>query len=151
MVMVAVSGREDDHHPTLNSLQMKIVAAFASLVLAASSVLAIDCEPYNGSPTGIILPTAGTNVTAGVPFDFAFCSDAYFKTSTRQIQIGFEQSNGNLHLLAYDVRLAGYEQKLTFQNGQFGTGRLVVYETQNGYYNRYNFGKSSVQLQLKRK
>ncbi|KAK0536493.1 hypothetical protein OC842_001983 [Tilletia horrida] len=104
----------------------------------------ITCEPANGSPTGIILPTAGTKVRAGVPFEFAFCSGAYFKTRSLQLLVGFDNGKGAVNLLAYNVSPGQYHQNLTFNATQAGTGNLV-------YYTRYGLFRYNVQLNVSKK
>ncbi|KAK0541770.1 hypothetical protein OC844_007972 [Tilletia horrida] len=100
----------------------------------------ITCEPANGSPTGIILPTAGTKVRAGVPFEFG----AYFKTRSLQLLVGFDNGKGAVNLLAYNVSPGQYHQNLTFNATQAGTGNLV-------YYTRYGLFRYNVQLNVSKK
>ncbi|KAE8214468.1 hypothetical protein CF327_g2104 [Tilletia walkeri] len=112
-------------------------AAQALAPLGRADVPYPRCQPYEGyyasGPTGILLPTPGTQVTPGVPFQFAFCSDAYFKTSTRQIQVGFQDTEGRIHLIGTNVGPGGYYGTFTFTRAQAGTGYLVVFESQNAY------------------
>ncbi|KAE8223730.1 hypothetical protein CF319_g3281 [Tilletia indica] len=114
-----------------------------------------ECRPYYTdsppTPTGILLPVEGTEVTPGVPFDFAFCSSAYFKTSTRQLQVGFKDAEGRIHLLATNVRPGNYYRTLTFTRAQAGTGYLVVFENQNAYSSQYSGTIFGVQLKVVQK
>ncbi|KAL9935447.1 hypothetical protein V8E36_005795 [Tilletia maclaganii] len=140
---------------------MQFLAILSSLVLTATSALALSVQPTientdpvlralracqaPSSATGIIRPKANATLTATKPFLFSFCSPTYFKTSSNQILVGFESPYDSTaaNLISINLKPGQYTQNLTFYNGDVSAGarKLVVYEVQNGYYNSYNFVK----------
>ncbi|KAE8213358.1 hypothetical protein CF327_g3088 [Tilletia walkeri] len=141
---------------------MRFLAIITTLTLAASSAFALHptaentdpvtrslsslpiCQPPS-SQTGIIRPKANATLHAGKPFLFSFCSPTYYKTSSKEILVGFENDGGDsAYLLSIIVSPSNYTQKLTFSESEGvspGAQNLVVYEVQNGYYDRYHFVK----------
>ncbi|KAE8214465.1 hypothetical protein CF327_g2103 [Tilletia walkeri] len=140
---------------------MRFLAIITTLTLAASSAFALHpttentdpvtralsslpaCQPPS-SKTGIIRPKVNATLYTEKPFLFSFCSPTYFKTSSKEILVGFENDGGDsANLVAINVSPSGYTQNLTFFSSEVSAGarKLVVYEVQNGYYNRYNFVK----------
>ncbi|KAK0527409.1 hypothetical protein OC834_004435 [Tilletia horrida] len=139
---------------------MRTATILATLALAATSAFAQPtaentdpvaralpaCQPPS-SATGIIRPKTNATITTGKPFLFSFCSPTYFKTSSKEILVGFEDPFGNggdgANLIAVNLTPGQYTQNLTVYSSEVGTGKrnLAVYEVQNGYYNRYNYVK----------
>ncbi|KAK0543737.1 hypothetical protein OC845_005970 [Tilletia horrida] len=100
------------------------------------------CDPVNGQ-TGILSPATGAVLTVDEPFLFSFCSPRYAKEGSKEIFIGFEDSDvSSAYLIKADVKYDQYTQNLTIDNYldfHPGDKKLVVYEVSTGYYHPYNF------------
>ncbi|CAD6888297.1 unnamed protein product [Tilletia controversa] len=145
---------------------MRFFTIVTTLALAASSTVAglvptaentdpvaralPSCQPPS-SKTGIIRPKANATIYTEKNFLFSFCSPTYFKTSSNEILVGFEGSGGSANLVALNVSPSSYTQNLTVYSSEVSEGaqQLVVYEVQNGYYNRYNFVKYTQPVKVK--
>ncbi|OCK76364.1 hypothetical protein K432DRAFT_148430 [Lepidopterella palustris CBS 459.81] len=132
--------------PTLSSALLFVLASASTLARAAT-----NCAPEHG---GIKSPTPNSTLVLGQPFNLTFCSNAYFKIHTIDIDIVaypcfdtpcsyFTSGEEAIHALK-PVDEYGYQTNVTLYSieGDARTGQwaIGVLDHTSGYYTAGDIG-----------